>query len=150
MPSAPSVAASVKAVVDTNLLVSGLLWQGTPAVLLEAVLRGPLTLCLSEALLAELTDVLSRPKLCRPIQHCGLDPAQTLRLLRHKAELVKADEDIFVPELRDPKDAIVLACAVAAQADMIVTGDQDLIVLGSFRRIPILTVAHAIEKLKLR
>jgi uncharacterized protein len=50
-------------------------------------------------------------------------------------------ETIVVPELRDPKDAIVLAAALAGTAEVIVTGDQDLLVLGWFEGVEILTPA---------
>jgi uncharacterized protein len=46
---------------------------------------------------------------------------------------------VTVPELRDPADLKILATAVSAQADVIVTGDQDLLVLGSFPGVAILT-----------
>ncbi len=53
------------------------------------------------------------------------------------------------PELRDPKDLPVLAAAVAAHADAIVTGDEDLISLKSFQGIPIMKARDALEKLGL-
>jgi len=52
-------------------------------------------------------------------------------------------------ELRDPDDAHALACAVAAQADAIVTGDKDLLVLGTFEGIPIIRAAEALKRLGL-
>lgn len=51
----------MKVVVDTNTLVSGLLWHGNPSRILDAVLDNRLELCLSEELLAELREVLRRP-----------------------------------------------------------------------------------------
>jgi predicted nucleic acid-binding protein len=51
--------------------------------------------------------------------------------------------------LRDPKDLIVLAAAITAEADAIVTGDEDLLSLKSFEGIPILTARQALEKLGL-
>lgn len=53
------------------------------------------------------------------------------------------------PELRDPKDLPVLAAAVAAHADAIVTGDEDLVSLKSFQGIPITKDREALEKLGL-
>jgi putative PIN family toxin of toxin-antitoxin system len=52
----------VRAVVDTNVLLSGLLWQGTPRALIEQVRAGTLTLIGSPALFAELDEVIRRPK----------------------------------------------------------------------------------------
>lgn len=47
----------------------------------------------------------------------------------------------------DPDDEIVLACAMQGQADLIVTGDQHLLALGTFRGIPIVTVRSLLERL---
>lgn len=52
------------------------------------------------------------------------------------------------PVSRDPDDDAVLACALAAKADLIVSGDQDLLVLQAFEGIPIVTAAQALERLK--
>ena len=52
----------MRAVIDTNVLLSGLLWHGTPHALMECVRRGTLTLVSSPALLAELADVVGRTK----------------------------------------------------------------------------------------
>lgn len=53
-----------------------------------------------------------------------------------------------VPKVsRDPDDDQVLACALAAQADLIVSGDADLLDLKSFQGIPILTAARAVERI---
>jgi len=51
------------------------------------------------------------------------------------------------PELRDPKDLPVLACAVAGEVELIVTGDADLLTMQSFQGIAILTARQALEKL---
>jgi putative PIN family toxin of toxin-antitoxin system len=52
----------VRAVIDTNVLLAGLLWHGTPHTLVEHVRNGTLTLISSPALLAELAEVIARPK----------------------------------------------------------------------------------------
>ena len=53
------------------------------------------------------------------------------------------------PELRDPKDLAVLACAVSAEVDVIITGDKDLLALNPFKNIPIITVDEALKRLEL-
>ncbi len=52
-------------------------------------------------------------------------------------------------KLRDPNDLAVLACAVSAEADVIITGDKDLLALNPFEDIPIITVTDALERLEL-
>jgi hypothetical protein len=51
--------------------------------------------------------------------------------------------------LRDPDDVHVLACAVAVEAHMIVTGDNDSLTLGSFESIPIIRATEALKRLGL-
>jgi putative PIN family toxin of toxin-antitoxin system len=62
----------VKVVVDTNTLVSGLLWRGNPSRILDAILDNHLELYLSEELLAELREVLCRPRLAKFVEARGL------------------------------------------------------------------------------
>jgi predicted nucleic acid-binding protein len=62
-------------------------------------------------------------------------------------ELIAAGKGSIItsPELRDPKDLPVLACAIAVQADAIVSGDNDLLVLRRFSGIPIINAREAVR-----
>ncbi|HEX3575256.1 MAG TPA: putative toxin-antitoxin system toxin component, PIN family [Rhodopila sp.] len=84
----------------------------------------------------EVFDVLARPRLLEKI---GPLYAVRLRGLFSMAELVTITES--VTECRDPKDDKFLELAVNGAADVIISGDLDLLTLGSFRGIPIITVA---------
>ena len=139
----------VKAVVDTNTLVSGLLWRGNPCLILDAILDNRIELCLTEELVAELTDVLRRPRLARQVAERGLDAAWSCDFIRERCLLLIAVGALEVPELRDRKDLSVLAAARTAAADMIITGDKDLLVLKSFAGIPIVNAAEAVQLLDL-
>ena len=100
--------------------------------------------------LEELAGVLERSKFRQRLIVTNLSAVAAYRQVVSVTQRVTAPPLASIAELRDPADAIILACAVAAGADAIVTGDQDLLVLGSFRRIPILTATQTVEKLKLR
>ena len=106
----------MRAVLDTNVVASALLWGGTPERLIEAAGEGALELFTSEALLAELAETVE----VAPVEEAAL---------------------------RDPDDAAVLACAVAARADAIVSGDDDLHALGDYRGIPVLSPAQALKRI---
>jgi uncharacterized protein len=137
----------VKAVVDNNLLISGLLWSGPPYRLLEAIRDGELHLVLSPDLYLELEDVLNRNKLASRIRSRGMTPAALLSVISAMVEMVFPQHLPLPASLRDPDDLAVLECAVAATADVIVTGDNDLLVMGSFQGIPIITANAMLARL---
>jgi len=139
----------VKLVIDTSTLISGSLWDGPPARLVDAVECGMATLALSRELLAEFADVVSRPKFAARIAARATTPDILARKLAEEVTIVSPAPLPLPPELRDPKDLPVLACAVAAQADAIVSGDDDLLTLLSFKGIPIIKAREALRKLGL-
>ena len=136
----------MRAVVDTNVLLSGLLWHGAPHALLEQVRAGRLTLLSSPALLAELAEVLDRPKFRDRINRSGIDPASILAELRQLAEIVDPPP-LPAPVSRDPDDDAVLALATAAQADLIISGDSDLTSLAAHAHIRIVDPATALAEI---
>jgi putative PIN family toxin of toxin-antitoxin system len=134
----------VRAVIDTNVLLSGLLWRGTPHALIELVRIGTLTLVSSPALLTELAAVIARPKFQLVLARSSTNAEQMLADLRRLAEIVDPPP-LPAPISRDPDDDAVLALAVASQADLIISGDADLLVLGVYAGIPIVAPARALE-----
>ena len=135
----------MRLVLDTNTVVSGLLWDRTPSRLIEAALQGRIELFTSEALLLELEDVLPRRKLARRVAASGLSIAQlTARFALLAQRIVPA---AISPTSADPDDDHVLACALAARADLVVSGDSHLLNLKSFQGIPIIKAAEALERI---
>lgn len=85
-------------------------------------------------LLAELAEVIARPKFAQRIQTAGLSAAALVQDYTRFAEMVEP-APLPQPVSRDPDDDVVLATALAARATLIVSGDQDLLVLGFFADI---------------
>lgn len=136
----------MRLVLDTNVVTSALLWRGIPYQLLQTVRqRVNLQLYSSAALLEELADVLTRPSLVRQLAVIGEQAADVLLDYTSAVEIIEAPP-LAKPVCRDPDDDDVLALALAAQADLIVSGDQDMLVLGQFEDIPILTARAALER----
>ena len=135
----------MRIVADTNVIVSAFLWGGTPRRLLDAVEARRFELFTSRALVTELEDVLSREKFTERLRKTRFTSAFLLARYTQLATLI-APAEAAVPELRDPDDALVLACALAARADAIVSGDGDLRALGSYRGIPVLSPADCLER----
>jgi len=137
----------VRIVIDTNVLVSAVLSQQGPShALWDHVLNARLELFVTQALLDEFADVISRDKFAAVLARTTRTTKALVSKLRDSAELV-ASSPLPAPVSRDPDDDHVIAAAVAAQAQWIVTGDRDLLVLGSYEGIAIITPAQALQAL---
>ena len=136
----------MRVVVDTNVLISGLLWRGAPHALLEQARAGAFVLLSSPALLEEFLRVLGRRKFTAILRHAAADPRRLQFQLRQLAEIVDPPP---LPRRasRDPDDDHVLALAVAARADLIVSGDDDLLALRRYGRSRILAPAATLRLL---
>jgi putative PIN family toxin of toxin-antitoxin system len=134
----------MRLVLDTNVVASGLLWDGTPARLIDAAQANEVELFTSRVLLAELTRILRRAKFTKAIAASG---ASLEELVLGYAELATLVTPVPIPPtvLDDPDDDHVLACALAGNAEHIVSGDRDLLSLKTFRDIPIITPAEAMR-----
>lgn len=134
----------MKVVLDTNVLVSALLRRGSvPGRLLQAVWDGTLDLVLSEPLLTELREVLDYPKIRKRLVANAVDSELFLELLPFFTIQVELS-GIKVPGPRDAADEMVLATFVAGQAEWLVSGDKDLLVLAD--QYPILTPAAFVAR----
>lgn len=131
-------------VVDTNVLVSAFLWQGTPGRVIELAGEKEMQLFTSRVLLDELAATLAKKKLARHVVATGLSADQMLANYRRIATQVTARQ-LDAQVSRDADDDAVLACALAARADLVVTGDDDLLSLKRFNGIPIVTIAQAVK-----
>lgn len=136
----------MRCVLDTNILVSAFLWQGIPAKLIELAKENKIQLFTSHVLFDELAEVLHRKKLAKSVENTGFSADQLVSHYRRLAYRVTARQ-LAKRISRDPDDDHVLACALAAKADLIVSGDRDLLTLKSFREIPIVMAAEAVRTL---
>jgi len=131
----------VRAVFDTNVLVSAILSDvAPPAQIVAGWEAGKFQLVTSDDLFEELRGVLSRPRLLRRIHDDSTYLSVLLARLRRYAIFVLPRERLEV--VRDEADKRVLEAAVAGEADYIVTGDKDLLDLGSYQSIEIVTPAR--------
>jgi putative PIN family toxin of toxin-antitoxin system len=139
----PRAGGTMRAVLDTNVVVSALIWGGIPLRLLEAATEGHVDLITSPALLAELTEVLNRPHLAKRLQRVRGTVEEALVFYAPFTISVTPDN---VPRVvpGDPDDDHVIAAAVAGKADIIVSGDKHLLGLGTHGAIRILTPAEAL------
>ena len=133
---------------DTNIIVSGLLWRGNPRRVLDAARDGIVELYTSLALLEELEDVLSRKKFAARLAAANVTVQDLVSGFSALATVIDADP-IEPVILRDPDDDAVLACALSAEAEVIVSGDDDLLDLKEHKAIRILTATKFLAELAL-
>ena len=135
-------------VLDTNVVVSALVWGGTPYQLIRMAIDGDVVLHTSLALLDELRDVLTRPHLAARIgqRHASAKEAVTLY-----ASLTILVSPVSVPRVvpGDADDDHVIAAAVAAKAALIVSGDRHLLTLRDHGTMRIVTPSEAVRLLSL-
>ena len=135
----------MRLVLDTNVVASAVLWGGVPRQLLQAGREKRVSLFASIRLLAELTDILVRPKFEKKLAASGLTIEQIVDRYAELAAVVQPAA-IAPTVLDDPDDDQVLACAVAARADLIVSGDRrHLLPMGTFEGMPIVPPAEALR-----
>lgn len=134
----------MRVILDTNVVISGFLWPGVCTQLFALAVDGQLALFTSQELIDELSGVIGRRKYKEVIARTGFTAAQLIKQYRRLVYSVSTKK--FSRQIcRDADDDAVLACALAAEANLIVTGDKDLLVLHPFQDIPILTPASAIK-----
>ena len=136
---------AVRAVVDTSVLVSGLLVvEGPPRQVLDAWLDDRFTLVTSPYQLEELTHVLACPRVAERIR---LAPAELAAILSGLMMLaVVTPGELQRPgATRDPKDDAIVACAEEGEAAYIVSGDHDLPSLGETRGFQAVTPRQFLE-----
>ncbi len=123
--------------------MSGFFWGSAPRLLLDAATEGRIELATSTALIDELADVISRAKFSRKLAERNLTPRGLLNRYAMLARRV-TPASIRHTVMDDADDDAVLACALAAQADLIVSGDAHLRNLKRYHHMPILVAGEAL------
>lgn len=136
----------MRLVFDTNIVISAPLWHGAPWRLLQLARSSSVQLYTSLLLLFELDEVLRRGKFRVRLQEAQLTADD---LVLGYAALATIVEPIVITPvvLSDPDDDNVLACALAANADVVVSGDRHLLQMGAYSAIPILPADVLIDQM---
>lgn len=131
-----------RVVLDSNVIISAFLFGGPPADILAAAADGSVECFTSLPILDEVRDVLQRPKF-------GLSSAQALALVGELRELLQLVTPTGKVRMiaADPDDDMVLECAAAANADLIVSGDSHLLDLRQWKDVRVLSPAELIEQI---
>lgn len=128
----------MKLVLDTNVLLAAVLAPGLCRELVRKHIHAH-ELCCSLGLLEEFTDKLRHKRVVEP------DIVPLFIAYRQRVSLVVA-APLSAPVCRDPVDDLVLATALSGHADVIISGDKDLLVLKVYQGIPILSPRQFLER----
>ena len=131
----------MRIILDTNVFVSGIFWSGPPCKILEAWHERKVKLVLSEEILNEYDRVAKAISKKYP----DIDLSPFMELLAFHAEMyvpMKLPHSIS----RDPDDDKFIACALSSNVNLIVSGDQDLVVISNFREVKIVSPADFVKK----
>ena len=131
----------IKAVVDTNVWLSGLLWKGAPYRVVQFGTRGTFVVLTSPGIIREVEEKL------RDKFHFADDKVDRwLRLMQRRSLIIESTRKLNVVP-RDPDDNMIVECAVDGRANYIVTGDKDLLVLERYEGVEIIKPAVFLKKL---
>ncbi|MBE5228404.1 MAG: putative toxin-antitoxin system toxin component, PIN family [Microcystis sp.] len=128
-------------VFDANVIVSAFLFKNSPPRLALETAKNQGIIILSETVIDELSNVLSRSKFDRYLAKSIRQ--ELLETLVEASLLVQPSESI--DECRDAKDNKYLELAISGHAESLITGDEDLLVLNPFRNIKIITVLEFLD-----
>lgn len=129
----------MRVVLDTNVVVSGFLWDGPPSDILDGAEKGVVSLFSSDTLFDELFDIVKRKKFAERLSETRYTPDTIIEEYRKVTHIVEPVEFLEPPSIGDFTDVKVLATAFAAKARFIVSGDNHLLVLKRFSDINIIS-----------
>jgi putative PIN family toxin of toxin-antitoxin system len=133
----------MRAVVDTNVALSGLLWHGPPNQILEWAREGNLEILACEETTAELSRVLRYERFTQRLSMLEVSPGEILAYFMNLVLFVPTPE--FIPEqiIEDPFDNLFLALASENKAHLIISGDSHLLESKEYNHIQIVTPSEA-------
>jgi len=131
----------MRIVIDANVLVSGIFWGGYPHRVLELWAHDRVEVVVSQGILAEYERVICQLGHKEKLSHLA---QQWLMFIGQYGVVATVRTPVKI--CRDPEDDKYLSCAVDGDADVIVSGDRDLLVLKDFIGIPILTPRQFIDR----
>jgi uncharacterized protein len=133
----------MRLLLDTNVVVSALLWDGAPKRLLKDCHSKGILPYTSRPLLLELADALTRPKFAKKIAESLYSVDQLIELY---SKLVIIVRPILVPRIApDPDDDVVIGTALAAKADYVVTGDRTLLSVKEYEGVRMISVREILQ-----
>jgi len=136
----------IECVLDTNVLISGILWRGIPFKLLSWAEEGKIRVFSSLEIMAEVHRVLHYPKFQEYIDHQRVSPGDLFEKVESLCTIVHVDQNVS-GVCPDPDDEKFLACALASGVKFLVSGDKHLLDMKAYQSIRILTTQSFYEEI---
>ena len=130
----------IKAILDTNVVISAIIFGGKPRRLLNLAIEGKVSLFFSEPMFEEIREILGG----RKFRFTASQLMAVERELEAISDTIYPDKSIRIVK-DDPDDDLFIECALSADADYIVSGDKHLLDLKSYGNIKIVNAAEFIE-----
>ena len=129
---------SMRVVLDTNVIISGLLWKGPTKALFDLVDRKLLTVCLTPGIIGEIERVCAYPKFAKQLTSAGIQSNEIISyLLEHS--LLYQDEHLVRVVKDDPSDDMFINAAIVSGSKWIISGDKHLLEIKKFNSIHIVS-----------
>jgi putative PIN family toxin of toxin-antitoxin system len=131
-----------RVVLDTNVLISAIVFGGKPREILGKIISGKIHLAISQDILDELVAVLTGSK----FKYASNVAYEIKNAIEELGEMVIPEKRINIVK-KDSDDNRILECAFAADADLIISGDNHLLELMKYKNIQIVSPVEFLEKI---
>ena len=138
----------LKAVLDTNVWVSAIIWGGLPASIVKAAEDGKVLIIVSEEILQEISKALAYPRLREIYEEIGVTREELMEAVLRVGKLVNVGTRLNIVR-ENHADNKFLECAVDGDADYVVSGDDHLLGLEHYQHIRMLSVRRFCELLEI-
>ncbi len=132
----------MRIVIDTNVIASAVFFGGRPYQLLRYIMENHVEVVASKEIVDEYEEIILRLQQ----KYSAITTKIPFHDILAKLEIIRVSSDIHVS--RDPDDDKFISCAVDGKCLYIVSGDSDLVSIGKYEGIEILTVADFLDRLK--
>lgn len=131
-------------VLDTNVWISAMIWGGSPAKIIKAAEDKKICIIASEEIIREINQTLSYPRLKQVYEKAGADRQELIETILRIGKLVQATAMINIV-CEDPADNKFIECALASEAEYLVSGDKHLLKMGTYKKTRILSVGEFLK-----
>ena len=136
----------MKVVLDTNVIISGLLWKGNVNEIFKLYLDNKISICSNQSILEEVNKVLQYPRIKKVLDKYEQNPADIFNKFK---KITRIYPEITIKNIikEDPSDDKFIACAISSKSKIIISGDKHLLKLKKFKDIIIFTPTKFLQEI---